>query len=181
MPQSDPTSFASRPQPFLAQCVVGSLAGNFSPANVVSYSSTKAFINMFTTSLRVLAAPSGIDVVCVQPGFIDMQTAKQMHGQGSSAVGQSSANPRSSVGVEELAVRMKDGVEKGGRGIVMWPGDQGVAMHAFRGVFYFGAIGSFGLNLDCRSQPDLRGTREVGLYEFGNERAEESERMRRED
>ena len=139
---------------FLPQCVVGSLAGNFSPANVVSYSSTKAFINMFTTSLRVLAAPSGIDVVCVQPGFIDMQTAKKMHGQGSSTVGQSCANPRSSVGVEELAVRMKDGVEKGGRGIVMWPGGQGVAMHASRGVFYF-----------CISWGDWEFRAQLGLQE----------------
>ena len=128
---------------------------------------------MFTTSLRVLAAPCGVDVVCVQPGSIDTHVAKKMDlGQGG-MVSQSSSGC-----TEELAARMKDGVEKGGRGIVMWPEDQGVAMHAIRGVFFYFLLLEFGLNLGCRTQPDLRGTREVGLYEVGDGKAEESEGMR---
>lgn len=96
---------------------------------MVSYSSIKAFINTFTTSLRLLAAPCGVDVVCVQPGFIDTQMTKQMREQGG-IVGQSLLGS-----AEELAARMKKGVEQGGRGILIWPESQGAAMYAFRGEF----------------------------------------------
>jgi hypothetical protein len=33
---------------------------------------------------------------------------------------------------------MKEGVEKGGRGIVIWPESQGTVMYAFGGQFYCG-------------------------------------------
>jgi short-subunit dehydrogenase len=99
---------------------------------MVSYSSIKAFINTFTTSLRLLAAPCGVDVVCVQPGFIDTQMTKRMREQGG-VVGQSLLGS-----AEELAARTKEGVEKGGRGLVIWPEIQGVVMYALRGVFYCG-------------------------------------------
>ena len=53
------------------QCVVGSLSRNVGLATMVSYSSIKVFINMFTSSLRLLTAPCGVDVVCVQLRIID--------------------------------------------------------------------------------------------------------------
>ena len=95
---------------------------------MISYSSIKDFINTFTTSLRLLAAPCGVDVVCIQPGLIDTQMTKRMHEQ-RSIMGHSFWGS-----AEGLAVRMKDGVEKGGRGIVIWPASQGAAMYALRGV-----------------------------------------------
>ena len=36
---------------------------------------------------------------------------------------------------EELAAKMKEGVEKGGRGIVIWPETEGAVMYALRGEF----------------------------------------------
>jgi len=96
---------------------------------MVSYSSIKAFINTFTTSLRLLAAPYGVDVVSVQTGLIDTQMTKRMREQGG-IVGQSFLGS-----AQELAVRMKEGVEQGGRGIVIWPENQGAAMYALRGEF----------------------------------------------
>ena len=96
---------------------------------MVSYSSIKAFINTFTTSLRLLAAPYGVDVVCVQPGFIDSHMTKRMREQGG-VVGQTFLGS-----AEELAARMKEGVEQGGRGIVIWPESQGAAMYGLRGEF----------------------------------------------
>ena len=97
---------------------------------MISYASIKAFINTFTTSLRLLAAPCGVDVVCVQPGFIDTQMTKRMREQGG-IVGQSLLGT-----AEELAARMKESVEKGDRGIVIWPESQGAVMYALRGEFY---------------------------------------------
>jgi NAD(P)-dependent dehydrogenase (short-subunit alcohol dehydrogenase family) len=81
---------------------------------LVSYTSIKAFINTFTSSLRLLAVPYGVDVMCVQPGFIDTQMLQWMRKQGS-VPGQIFLG-----GAEELVVRMKDDVEESGQGIVMW-------------------------------------------------------------
>ncbi|KIM35509.1 hypothetical protein M413DRAFT_79337 [Hebeloma cylindrosporum] len=106
-------------------CVVGSLTGIVGPANMVSYASIKSFINTFTTSLRLLAAPCGVDVVCVQPGFIDAQMTRRLREQGGQNLFGSA---------EDLAARMKEGVEKGGRGIVIWPESHGAVMYALRGV-----------------------------------------------
>jgi NAD(P)-dependent dehydrogenase (short-subunit alcohol dehydrogenase family) len=116
---------------------------------------------MFTTSLRVLAAPCGVDVVCVQPGFIDIQVTKQMHGQGG-AVGQSPSGQSPSDNVEELAARMKDGVEKGDRGIVIWPANQGIAMHALRGVFDFLLLEKLGVQDQLVLQDLTRFARNLG-------------------
>ena len=96
---------------------------------MVSYSSIKAFINTFTASLRLLAAPCGVDVVCIQAGFLDTQMTKPIQEQGSIA-GQSFLGS-----AEELAAKMKEGVEKGGRGIVIWPETEGAVMYALRGEF----------------------------------------------
>ncbi|KAJ3539333.1 hypothetical protein NMY22_g4786 [Coprinellus aureogranulatus] len=59
-------------------CIIGSVAGIFSPANLLGYASTKAYLNTFATSLRVLALAYGIDVVCAQPGYIDTQLTQAM-------------------------------------------------------------------------------------------------------
>ncbi|KAH9476371.1 putative oxidoreductase YxjF [Psilocybe cubensis] len=109
-------------------CVVGSVAGLYSPANMISYASTKAFINTFSTSLRVLAAPCGVDVVTVQPGFIDTRMTKMMRGQGSTVPGREFASAAG------MAKCMKDAVEHGGVGVVSWPVRQSVQMYALKAV-----------------------------------------------
>ncbi|KAF9556928.1 NAD(P)-binding protein [Agrocybe pediades] len=109
-------------------CVVGSVAGLYSPANMISYAATKSFINTFSSSLRVLAAPHGVEVVTVQPGFIDTRMTKMMRGQGSTVPSNEFAS------AEGMARQMKMAVEEGGAGVVCWPGRQGVQMHALKAV-----------------------------------------------
>ncbi|KAJ2928685.1 hypothetical protein H1R20_g8359, partial [Candolleomyces eurysporus] len=109
-------------------CIVGSVAGLYSPANMISYASTKSFINTFSTSLRVLAAPHNIDVVTVEPGFIDTRMTKKMRKQGSTVPDIEFEN------AEEMSRRMKAGVEKGGVGVVSWPTRQMVVMNALQGL-----------------------------------------------
>ena len=94
---------------------------------MVSYSSIKVFINMFTSSLRLLTAPCGVDAVCVQLRIIDTRMTKRM-GEQAGVVGQIFWS------AEELAVRMKEGVKKGGRRAVIWPENQGAVMYALRRV-----------------------------------------------
>lgn len=94
---------------------------------MISYASTKAFINTFSTSLRVLAAPYGVDVVTVQPGFIDTRMTKMMRGQGSTVPGGEFASAAG------MAKCMKDAVELGGIGVVSWPVRQSVQMYALKG------------------------------------------------
>ncbi|TFK22722.1 NAD(P)-binding protein [Coprinopsis marcescibilis] len=109
-------------------CIVGSVAGLFSPANMITYASTKAFINNFSTSLRVLASASNIDVVTVEPGFIDTRMTQKMRGQGSTVPGLEFAS------AESLASRMKSAVERGGVGVVSFPIRQSVMMSALKAV-----------------------------------------------
>lgn len=43
---------------------------------MLGYASTKAYVNTFTTSLRVLASAYNVDVVSVQPGFLDTKITR---------------------------------------------------------------------------------------------------------
>ena len=139
---TSPVSIFRNHQLIFFQCVVGSIAGLYSPANMISYASTKSFINTFSTSLRVLAAPFGVDVVTVQPGFIDTRMTKMMRGQASSVLGSEFAS------AEGMAKEMKRAVEEGGVGVVCWPSRQGIQMYALRGeislfiecVYAFGTL-----------------------------------------
>ncbi|KAF9481056.1 NAD(P)-binding protein [Pholiota conissans] len=109
-------------------CIVGSVAGLYGPANMISYASTKAFINTFSASLRILAAPCGVEVVTVQPGFIDTRMTKKMRGQDSTVPNKEFASPHG------MAAYMKQAVEQGGVGVVSWPVRQSVMMHALQSV-----------------------------------------------
>ncbi|EAU86386.2 hypothetical protein CC1G_05380 [Coprinopsis cinerea okayama7 len=109
-------------------CIVGSVAGMFGPANMISYASTKAFINTFSSSLRILASASNVDVVTVEPGFIDTRMTQKMRGQGSTVPGGEFAN------AETMAEHMKRAVERGGVGVVAWPVRQSIQMYALRGL-----------------------------------------------
>ena len=123
----------------MSQCVAGYLSGSFVPENMVSYSFMKVCIDTLTTSLLVFAAPCGVDIMCVQPEFIG---AQQMQG---STVGQILFGS-----AEEFAARLKEGVEKGSRGNLIWPGNL-TAMYAIRGVFYCGDWECYyRFNLDSR-------------------------------
>jgi short-subunit dehydrogenase len=99
----------------------------YGPANMIGYASTKSFINTFSTSLRTLASANNVEVVTVEPGFIDSRMTRMMRGQGSSAPDSSFAD------AEEMAVRMKQGVEKGGVAVVTWPVGQSIQMNALKG------------------------------------------------
>lgn len=112
----------------VGKCIVGSVAGIYSPANMITYASTKSFINTFSTSLRVLASAHNIDVVTIQPGFIDTRMTQKMRGQGSTV------NASEFSSAEEMARRMKGAVEKGGVSVVSWPLRQSVMMYAFKGL-----------------------------------------------
>ena len=94
---------------------------------MISYASTKSFINTFSTSLRVLAAPHNVDVVTVEPGFIDTRMTKKMRQQGSTVPDIEFES------AEEMSRRMKSGMEKGGVGVVSWPTRQMVVMNALQG------------------------------------------------
>lgn len=108
------------------QCIVGSVAGLYGPANMISYASTKSFINTFSSSLRVLAAPCGVEVVTVQPGFIDTRMTRQMRSQDSTIPGAEFAS------ASHMAAHMKEAVEGGGVGVVSWPIRQSVMMYALK-------------------------------------------------
>lgn len=73
-------------------CIVGSVAGIYGPANMIGYDSTKSFINTFSTSLRTLASANNVEVVTVEPGFIDTRMTRMMRGQGSSVPGSNFAD-----------------------------------------------------------------------------------------
>ncbi|KAF8624591.1 hypothetical protein AX17_007084 [Amanita inopinata Kibby_2008] len=109
-------------------CIVGSVAGLFNPANMISYASTKAFINTFASSLRILALEHNVEVVTVTPGFIDTRMTARMRGQGSTVPAIEFAS------AHKMARKMKQSVECGGVGVVGWPVRQAVLMYALRGV-----------------------------------------------
>lgn len=112
------------------QCVVGSVAGLFNPANMIAYSSTKAFINTFASSLRILALEHNIEVITVAPGFIDTRMTAKMRGQGSTVPEFEFASATG------MAKKMKCGVEGGGVGVIAWPVRQAVVMYALRGTTF---------------------------------------------
>ncbi|PPR05199.1 hypothetical protein CVT24_010299 [Panaeolus cyanescens] len=117
-----------KPRGYGKICIVGSIVGSINPANQISYAATKAYINSFTSSLRVLAAPSGVDVVNVQPCFIDTRMAQNMRAHGTTVPGWDFADP------EGMAKVMMRAVEGGGVGVVMWPGRQAAVMYALRAL-----------------------------------------------
>ncbi len=95
---------------------------------MIAYSSTKAFINTFTSSLRILALEHNIEVVTVAPGFIDTRMTAKMRGQGSTVPDFEFASATG------MAKKMKRGVEGGGVGVIAWPVRQAVVMYALRGT-----------------------------------------------
>ncbi|KAF9444963.1 NAD(P)-binding protein [Macrolepiota fuliginosa MF-IS2] len=109
-------------------CIVGSVAGFSSPANMISYASSKAFINNFGTDLRCLGSSVGVDVVTVAPGFIRTRMTDKMRSQDSSAPGFEFESP------EGMATAMVNGVEKGGIGLVSWPWRQAIATYSLQGL-----------------------------------------------
>lgn len=98
---------------------------------MIGYASTKAFINTFADCLRVLASANNVEVVAAEPGFIDTRMTKMMRGQGSTVPGSNFADP------EQMAVQMKEAVEKGGVSRVGWPVGQSIQMNSFKGTFIF--------------------------------------------
>ncbi|KAF8635106.1 hypothetical protein AX15_000545 [Amanita polypyramis BW_CC] len=117
-----------KPRQYGSICIVGSVAGLFNPANMISYSSTKAFINTFASSLRILALEHNIEVITVAPGFIDTRMTAKMRGQGSTVPEFEFAS------ASGMAKKMKRGVECGGVGVVTWPVRQAIVMYALRAV-----------------------------------------------
>ncbi|PFH49842.1 hypothetical protein AMATHDRAFT_86179 [Amanita thiersii Skay4041] len=109
-------------------CIVGSAAGLFNPANMITYASTKAFINTFASSLRILALEHNVEVITVTPGFIDTRMTSRMRGQGSTVPAFEFAS------AQEMARQMKKGVEGGGTGVIGWPTRQAIMMYALRGL-----------------------------------------------
>ncbi|KAF8882765.1 hypothetical protein CPB84DRAFT_1790713 [Gymnopilus junonius] len=102
-------------------CIVG-------PNGMISYMSTKAFINTFADSLRVLAAPCGIEVIVAQPGFLDGTLTKQMRSRGIMM-------PQGSYdSANTMAWKIKRAAESGGVGVVSWPLRHGVAMHSLKAL-----------------------------------------------
>lgn len=96
---------------------------------MISYASTKSFINTFSTNLRSIASEHNIDVVTVAPGFIKTRMTDKMRSQDSVMPGFEFEN------AEGMAKVMVKGVEEGGVGLVTWPVRQSVLMYALQGVF----------------------------------------------
>ncbi|EAU86387.2 hypothetical protein CC1G_05381 [Coprinopsis cinerea okayama7 len=109
-------------------CIIGSTAGIYSPANMITYASTKSFLNTFATSLRVLAASSKVEVVTVEPGFIDSRITRKMREQGATPPEFTFKDARA------LAKKMKETVEVGGIGVLTWPFSQGLLFWGTRGL-----------------------------------------------
>ncbi|EKM74757.1 hypothetical protein AGABI1DRAFT_116734 [Agaricus bisporus var. burnettii JB137-S8] len=109
-------------------CIVGSLAGYYSPANMISYASTKAFINTFAINLRSLAAPYGVDVTTVAPGLIKSRMTDQMRSQGSTVP---AFEYESTSG---MASAMVHAVETGGIPLVAWPWRQSLIFYSLQAL-----------------------------------------------
>ncbi|KAF9044022.1 hypothetical protein BJ165DRAFT_1543038 [Panaeolus papilionaceus] len=99
--------------------VVGSVVGSTDPANHMPYAATKAYINSFASSLRVRAAPSGIDVINMRPYIIDPRMKQKMRSHGSTVPEHEFGNP------DTIARKMMKAVDDGGVGMVTWPSEQG--------------------------------------------------------
>ncbi|KAF8340171.1 hypothetical protein F5887DRAFT_442991 [Amanita rubescens] len=114
-----------KPRRYGTICVVGSVAGLFNPANIISYSSTKAFIETFTSSLRILALEDNIEVITVFPGLVDTHMTSKMRGQGSTIPEYEFAS---------ATKKMKRRVEGNGVGVIAWPVRQAMVMYALRAL-----------------------------------------------
>lgn len=97
---------------------------------MISYASTKAFINTFATDLRCLAAPMGVDVITVAPGFIKSRMTDKMRSQDSTMPGFELES------AQGMASAMVNSVEKGGIGLVSWPWRQSIVMYALQGMYH---------------------------------------------
>ena len=91
---------------------------------MISHASTKSFMITFASKLRVRASTSNIDVVIVDPDFINSRIAK--------AIG---ANTAKHGGPQLMAALMKDALEMGGVGVVNLPISHSVKVYALRGKF----------------------------------------------
>jgi len=106
------------------KCIVGYISERNSPTNMISHASTKSFMITFASKLRVRASTSNIDVVIVDPDFINSRIAK--------AIG---ANTAKHGGPQLMAALMKDALEMGGVGVVNLPISHSVKVYALRGKF----------------------------------------------
>ncbi|EDR02393.1 uncharacterized protein LACBIDRAFT_309723 [Laccaria bicolor S238N-H82] len=104
-------------------CIVGSISERNSPSNMISHASTKSFMITFASKLRVRASTSNIDVVIVDPDFINSGIAKKI-----------GANTAQHAGPQLMAALMKEAVEMGGVGVVNLPITHSVKVYALRAL-----------------------------------------------
>ncbi|TFK34343.1 hypothetical protein BDQ12DRAFT_613708 [Crucibulum laeve] len=121
-------------------CIVGSTVGIFEPANMIAYASTKAFINTFANSLRILAMDGHhpIDIILTTPGYIDTRMTRLLRSQGARFIPAFVFRPAEGMAENMIkAVEGKDGWGKGqggGRGWVVWPLWQGTIMFGLQAL-----------------------------------------------
>jgi len=125
-------------------CIVGSTTGLFAPANMISYASSKAFLNTFGTSLRALAhccsspsningihlhnaktSPDGIEVTTVFPGYIEFSGI-------ANALKENSGSRYKSADRE--ARKVVNAVERGGEGLCLPSMIEGLLIYGLKGV-----------------------------------------------
>ena len=121
------------------QCIVGSTSGVFAPANMIGYASSKAFLNTFGSSLRVLAysstsppntngiystnantkrTPDGIEVTTIFSSYIGLRTADGYRGNMAS----------------RQARKVVQAVERGGEGICVPATMEGLLIYGLKGA-----------------------------------------------
>lgn len=93
---------------------------------MISHASTKSFMITFASKLRVRASTSNIDVIIVDPDFINSRIANTI-----------GANTAKRAGPQLMAALMKEAVEMGGVGVVNLPITHSVKVYALRGKFKF--------------------------------------------
>jgi len=123
-----------------------------SPANIIAYSAAKAFLRVFTTSLRAFSLFSGpplsknptvtrthpeseywdrkalpIEVTLLIPGFTETRAGRFLREHKSKDPVAMYENPT------RVAREVKKRVEEGRVGIIMWPWEQGNILWALRG------------------------------------------------
>jgi short-subunit dehydrogenase len=124
----------------MIQCIVGSTTGLFAPANMISYASSKAFLNTFGTSLRALAhcsaspsningiqlhnaklSPDGIEVTTVLPGYIELSDGSR----------EKSLRYKSA---DREARKVVHAVERGGQGVCLPATMEGLLVYGLKGA-----------------------------------------------
>ncbi|KAF9004373.1 hypothetical protein BDQ17DRAFT_1355003 [Cyathus striatus] len=134
--------------------IVGSTAGLFAPANMLSYASTKAFMNTFASSLRMLALDNAsalahskegkvpenfskdakhkgnVQIILTTPGYIDTRMTKLLQAQGAH-LPDFIFRP-----AENMAGAMVDSMEDGGegKGWVIYPLWQAMTLFGMRAL-----------------------------------------------